>query len=619
MKILATILATLTQHPRYKVVAGADFQWAKNSWSYNAFRVYELVFWRREGIRKEASVSSDGSVTCYTWEARVAFTEAKIRTYSLRAFVQWATGVRREKITLHESFEWAPSLVYNLFRVYELMFGRRSGVRPEMSSMPDGQGGNIQAFHSWEAVLVHLELSFRALFTFKIRLPYKVWVPILKTPQGMPVFASPYLFAIAWDSSVNAAETNNAGQPWSHTCTGSNMILTVGNVGEASTTDPFTGTTYNGVAMTVGNGIGGGVSSVSRYYKMYYLTHPNAGASHTIQPAVSPSQYNQGASTSFSGASQSAIDNTATAQNTGSNPATSITPVAANCWLVNYLGGDSGSWTSAAGAGTTERTNGSAPFAMGDSNGTVTGGSSHTMNWTVAANNWGSVIMSIAPSDTTIAVDTKASAAGGSGTSSTISYTVTGSHPLLVGHGVAVNGTGFTGFTFNGTAMTSTFGSANQENSDTSNMSQYCIVGVSGTASLIGTFGSSAFGIIIGTSYSGVNQSTTPDSFATFPTTSVYPQTYTTTVVAANSWLFLTEYSAQNAGVPNTNATLRQQGTNITISAFDSNGVFAAGSRSMTLSGTGGTAAYSGIISSFKPFGSVVITANPAFLLKMLQ
>jgi len=57
-RILPYILGTLTQHDRSRVVVGVDFQWSNKSWIHNIFRCYELVFWRREGIRFEASTTA---------------------------------------------------------------------------------------------------------------------------------------------------------------------------------------------------------------------------------------------------------------------------------------------------------------------------------------------------------------------------------------------------------------------------------------------------------------------------------------------------------------------------------------------------------------------------------
>lgn len=82
-KILPFILASITNHPRQKVVAGVDFQWAPNSWSYNAFRVFELIFWARSGQVQRLAVSPDNKgnwfYKCYTLEDIFILAEMNIR------------------------------------------------------------------------------------------------------------------------------------------------------------------------------------------------------------------------------------------------------------------------------------------------------------------------------------------------------------------------------------------------------------------------------------------------------------------------------------------------------------------------------------------------------------
>lgn len=79
---LPTLLATLTGHSRQIVIPGKDFEWSRQSWTHNLFRVYELVFGRREGIRAETSSWITGSTTYYaahSFEGACALTETYIR------------------------------------------------------------------------------------------------------------------------------------------------------------------------------------------------------------------------------------------------------------------------------------------------------------------------------------------------------------------------------------------------------------------------------------------------------------------------------------------------------------------------------------------------------------
>lgn len=209
-----------------------------------------------------------------------------------------------------------------------------------------------------------------------------------------------------------------------------------------------------------------------------------------------------------------------------------------------------------------------------------------------------------------IAFDAAQSGSGGAGTSDSIaSFAITGSDILLIEHLVSVNST-ITGASFNSVAMTSV---DNRTLVDGANMAMFVSVGVSGTHTLTGTWNSSAFGIIIGTSYSGVNQSTTPDAKGFNQNgTAADPQTLVTscTVVAANCWTFLTNYSSNSAAVAGAGSFRRQLGSNITIAAFDSNGTVATGSVSMTVTETGTGTRFGGIIASFAPAAAATNIKN---------
>lgn len=83
-RILPKIWAIATRHDRQKVVPGIDFEWSDSSWVHNLFRIYELVFWRRSGIRCEQISDSDGNVYSYTWENLLATYEGMARAWVKR-------------------------------------------------------------------------------------------------------------------------------------------------------------------------------------------------------------------------------------------------------------------------------------------------------------------------------------------------------------------------------------------------------------------------------------------------------------------------------------------------------------------------------------------------------
>jgi hypothetical protein len=73
-RILPNILATFTGK-RYK----PTIEFVSGNWTHNLFRLYELIFWRRVGIRCEVTADSDGNYTFHTIEARVAHFEGFVR------------------------------------------------------------------------------------------------------------------------------------------------------------------------------------------------------------------------------------------------------------------------------------------------------------------------------------------------------------------------------------------------------------------------------------------------------------------------------------------------------------------------------------------------------------
>ncbi len=192
--------------------------------------------------------------------------------------------------------------------------------------------------------------------------------------------------ALALDTST----TSTLGT-YSHTCTGSDLILFVGVNGD--TTDTLTSITYNGVSMTI-------ISKVQvpgdRWDYLYALVGPATGAHNVV---ISGASFHASAAVSYTGASQTGQpDSFNTGTVTGNTVITvSTTVVAANCWLIMWGSVDGG--TMAAGTGTTFR-NGSLAggYAMFDSNGTVgTGSQSLQFNTGATNGNKAGVIASFKP------------------------------------------------------------------------------------------------------------------------------------------------------------------------------------------------------------------------------
>lgn len=142
------------------------------------------------------------------------------------------------------------SWTHNVFRVYELVFGRKYGIRAEMSTLFDGDTVTYSC-HSWESVFALLEMYIRRTLSFKLWIPIRVSVPILQTPQGMRFFASPYIFAIAFDAATVGTTASASPQTVSHTVTGTDPLLFVGCGCMHSTTAPtVSAVSYAAVGMT---------------------------------------------------------------------------------------------------------------------------------------------------------------------------------------------------------------------------------------------------------------------------------------------------------------------------------------------------------------------------------
>lgn len=306
-------MATITRHPRQRVVPGVDFEWGNtNSRVWQAFRAYEYLFGRRAGIRFEGYEDIDGIVIHGTWEHFFAFQEARLR-------------------------------------------------------------------------------AFKNPFAFKL-----VPLPVLVTPNGQTFsHNSIFNFAIAYDNSAQSAQTGPfSSQSTSYTVTGSNPIVfgwSGGAVGGGAST--ITGMTYNSVGMTFANNV---LVPSDRWWDCYFLPACATG-SNTLQSNASGADLYWIGGMSYSGAAQSGqldASNTAT-QSGGSSISGSVTVVTANSWIA-YFASTRGTTSSAVSPGVRRQTAGN--MEMGDSNGTVsTGSNTFVLTVNLTGSSAGMVMVSIKP------------------------------------------------------------------------------------------------------------------------------------------------------------------------------------------------------------------------------
>lgn len=335
--IFPTILAILTQHRRHKV---ENIQWSQKLFTYNIFRLWELIFWRRCGksnregdtIRAEAFTHfsyNAGEITIirrfYTWEALIAYTEEVIRKF----------------FTL-------PKFNFRFVRVPQL-------ITPRGTQFP-------------------LDEIFSFAIAFDV------------SDAGVGDNAG-----LATVFSV------------SHTTTGSDMILITPCAKNETSARTFTGVTYAAVAMTkIGTTATQDNVSSDTFLKMAPTTGANTLEATISGLATGPKQI-AFVGMSYSGTAQTGQPDSsgtnALNASTVTNFSVSTTVVASNCWLSGSGTEDQGDIAvGAAGAGTTYRGTELMNMQHADSNGTVATGA-QTLNWGragTAADITGAIV-SIAP------------------------------------------------------------------------------------------------------------------------------------------------------------------------------------------------------------------------------
>jgi hypothetical protein len=94
-RILPKIMAEITRHPRYQ----PEIKWSENFWTHNIFRLWEVVFWRRYGPRREITATryADGTSEqfAHSWEGTFALIEVR-----LRYFLSWRPSPVRLQIVI---------------------------------------------------------------------------------------------------------------------------------------------------------------------------------------------------------------------------------------------------------------------------------------------------------------------------------------------------------------------------------------------------------------------------------------------------------------------------------------------------------------------------------------
>lgn len=270
----------------------------------------------------------------------------------------------------YPNIEWrSKSFVYNSFRLFEYIFGRKYGIRAEMSVSAYQQDGITYAvyqFHTWEALFVNLEHKLRSLT--KIELPVKVWVPQLATSQGLPNLNAGYVFAIAYSNTSGSQGTSGTSVTFTGTVSGSDTFgVVAASVAESANSNLITGVTWNGSSMTFRDSQG---DAFNDFITLYYLAGISTG---NVVISRSTSGRVEGGSTSYSGVDQTTpIDVGGKQATTSSTITQTLTTTVDQCWMNGCMMVHRGQTM---GANTTERVGAGINTYMVDSNGARSTGS----------------------------------------------------------------------------------------------------------------------------------------------------------------------------------------------------------------------------------------------------
>ncbi|KKL06457.1 hypothetical protein LCGC14_2595840 [marine sediment metagenome] len=190
---------------------------------------------------------------------------------------------------------------------------------------------------------------------------------------------------VAFDTSteIGDVQVDTSSGTWSHTCTGSNLILVV--VVTMRANNSVSGITYNSVALTHESGADADENNV--HTETWYLIAPATG-SNTVAVTLNTSTSRWwAAAISLTGVAQSSpVD--VSGSNTGLNVtaiSTSVTVVTANSWGIDVWAHEADATGASADSGQTERQQSNANFMTGSTSteGPLSTGS-QAMGWTGA-------------------------------------------------------------------------------------------------------------------------------------------------------------------------------------------------------------------------------------------
>ncbi len=284
------------------------------------------------------------------------------------------------------------SWTHNVFRAYELMFGRRGNletgedvIRCEWSLSMDRKTLKIYTF---EATFAHIEGLIRRLLKFEKLVPFKVVSPQLAMSNGMvSPYSNPFLFAIAYNEDIGAAGGNSTAPA----ITAVDVSGTDGCILNALEFENIVTLT----ALVFDDGAGGGSQAFTiigsaldveagnfRNY-FHHLVNPTSGSGRRILGTVGTGPWRIGASY-YTGVDQTTATTDHQQNTDASTPAAQLNTSNANgSWQIGHANCPYGSLAISSGA--VNRTQVSTAAGVGyieDSDATVASGNTNTINWT---------------------------------------------------------------------------------------------------------------------------------------------------------------------------------------------------------------------------------------------
>lgn len=276
----------------------------------------------------------------------------------------------RTKVVPGVDFEWSgASLTHNVFRVFELIFGRKDGIRCESSFEFDENGKGVIYVYTFEAAVAHTESFIRSLLRVPEMPRIRIYIPLMAMPGGFPMPLSPFLFAIAIGGVASGNLSTTTPLVLSLTTSGSNRFLAVAAYIQ-STTKTITGITYNAVALTkLFDG-----QSTNIYGSLSYLVNPATGANN-----ISATMSAGGSNGAICGASYTGVAQTSTinTSNNANGSPEQCTSTVNNCWMIAAFVNSN---PPTAGAGTTSRATMQFAGFLGDSNAPISPAGFNTMS-----------------------------------------------------------------------------------------------------------------------------------------------------------------------------------------------------------------------------------------------